>query len=313
MISRKYETIVGLFVVVSLAAMFVVVLIIAQQERLWREHIKYQAVFKNVAGLKKGSEVRMAGVVVGNVTDVSIDPHGNVIVTFEVLEEYRDRIRMDSRVTIVSVGLLGDKSLEITAGTRKEKEIPSGGEVPTTPPYDFADLVPRVIEELENLKKLITAIHAKLTDPESGLNQAIDHFKEIAEKINKGEGTLGLLVNDPQLYQLAAGAMAGAEKFTQDLERGQGLLAALVHDPALRKDTAQILRDLVVIAANVRQVSADLKETTARLPDLVATGQGLVSEAEKVTKAAQKSFLLRRHVPQPQERTLRVEQEAGRN
>ena len=62
MIQRKYETIVGLFVVASLAALLVMVVIIAQQERLWQEHVEYRAIFKNISGLKIGSEIGRAHV-----------------------------------------------------------------------------------------------------------------------------------------------------------------------------------------------------------------------------------------------------------
>jgi phospholipid/cholesterol/gamma-HCH transport system substrate-binding protein len=97
MMQRKYETIVGLFVVASLAALLVMVVLIAQEERLWQEHVGYQAIFKNISGLKAGSEVRLAGVTVGSVKEITINPQGQIVVTFEVLAKYQSRIRQDSR------------------------------------------------------------------------------------------------------------------------------------------------------------------------------------------------------------------------
>ena len=76
MISRKYryETIVGFFVMVSLTALFIMVLIIARQEGLFQSYVGYQATFKNVSGLKPGSEVLLAGVAVGSVKGITIEP-----------------------------------------------------------------------------------------------------------------------------------------------------------------------------------------------------------------------------------------------
>ena len=75
MISKKYETIVGLFVVTSLVALLVMVLIIAREEGLWQDYIQYKAVFKNISGLKRGSEVRLAGVTVGSVNHPMEEKH----------------------------------------------------------------------------------------------------------------------------------------------------------------------------------------------------------------------------------------------
>src|SRR5208337_573311 len=119
MISRKYrsETIVGFFVVVSLTALFIVVLIIARQQGLFQSYLEYQAIFKNVAGLKSGSEVHLAGVTVGSVKAIIILPAGNTKVTFNVMQRYSDQIREDSQASIGFMGLLGDKSLDLSAGS----------------------------------------------------------------------------------------------------------------------------------------------------------------------------------------------------
>ena len=87
MIARRYETIVGIFVVASLAALLVMVLIVAQQEGLFQEYVTYRTIFKNVSGLKAGSEVHLAGVTVGNVLTTAINPDGNIVVTFQVIEK----------------------------------------------------------------------------------------------------------------------------------------------------------------------------------------------------------------------------------
>ena len=93
MISRRYETIVGIFVVASLVVLLIMVLIIARQEGLFQQYVEYQAIFKNVSGLKAGSEVHLAGVTVGNVKEITISPDGNTVVTFNVIKKYSDRVR----------------------------------------------------------------------------------------------------------------------------------------------------------------------------------------------------------------------------
>ena len=157
MIARKYETIVGIFVVSSLAALIVMALIVAQQEGLFQEYVEYRTIFKNVSGLKPGSEVHLAGVTVGNVLNTSINPDGDIVVTFQVLKKYSDRIRQDSRSTIGFMGLLGEKSLDLTPGTRKKPEIPPAGLVVSVEPLDITLLLARAAPSLDDLQKVLTS------------------------------------------------------------------------------------------------------------------------------------------------------------
>ena len=163
MIARRYETIVGIFVVASMAALLVMVLIVAQQEGLFHEYVTYRTIFKNVSGLKAGSEVHLAGVTVGNVLNTAINPEGNIVVTFQVQKKYSDRVREDSRSTIGFMGLLGDKSLDLTAGSLSKAPIPPDGLVTAVEPLDITQLLARAAPSLEDLQKVISNL-VSLTD-----------------------------------------------------------------------------------------------------------------------------------------------------
>ncbi len=333
MIGRKYETIVGIFVLASLAALSVMVLIIAQQEGLWQERVEYRAVFKNISGLKKGSEVRLAGVTVGNVKDITIGPKGEILVTFEVLEKYRDQVRQDSRATIGYIGLLGDRSLDMTAGSPDQPAIPPEGQVIASEPLDFTEIITRATPYLEKLQKLLNnlvIITDFMKEEKANFQQVITGIRSLVDKTNQGKGSLGLLINDPVLYQNGAQALASANKVIDSLQTSQGLIGTLLHDQAFSAEARKALSDLNAVIAGLKRTSRPLEEAAARLPslakkaetfldnldrastglpDLVVTGQDLVSDADKVAEAAQKSWLLRRHIPQPRERTIRVEKD----
>ena len=85
-------------------------LIVAQQEGLFQQYVEYRAIFKNVSGLKAGSEVHLAGVTVGNVLDTVINPEGNIVVTFQVIKKYSDRVRQDSRPPSASWACWGKRA-----------------------------------------------------------------------------------------------------------------------------------------------------------------------------------------------------------
>jgi phospholipid/cholesterol/gamma-HCH transport system substrate-binding protein len=337
MIARKYETIVGLFVVASLGALLVMILIVAQQEGLFQEYVTYRSTFKNVSGLKSGSEVHLAGVTVGNVTATAINPDGNIVVTFHVLKKYSDRIRTDSRSTIGFMGLLGEKSLDLTPGSLDQAPVPPDGLVVSVEPLDITQLLSRAAPSLDDLQKVLTnlvAITEGVAEPGSDFSKIFSELKDVVSKINAGKGSLGKLVNDPGLYRDTADTMAQVRKFVDNLEKGKGLFGTLMNDPAFKEQFIKTMGELQASFANLNKTTADLKEAAARLPDMAKklesfltnlnrAGQGLpglvtqsettLGDLDTTTKAIGRLWLLRRYVPQPQEHTIRMDAEPGKD
>lgn len=337
MIARKYETIVGIFVLASLVALLIMVVIVARQEGLFQEYVEYRTIFKSVSGLKPGSEVHLAGVAVGNVLNTAINPEGNIVVTFQVLKKYSDRIRENSRATIGFVGLLGEKSLDLTPGSRKRPPIPPDGIVASVEPLDLTQLLAKAAPSMQDLQKVLTnlvAITDGMSKPESEFGQIVTSLKEIVTKINQGKGSLGMLVNNPSLYRDTADTMRQVRKFTDDLEKGKGLVATLLKNPALSDQAIKTMAEMQASFTNLNKTMADLREAAARLPDmtkkldsfldnlnragkglpgLVTQGETALGDLDTTTKAMQRSWLLRRYVPHPQEHTIRMEAEPGKD
>lgn len=337
MIARKYETTVGIFVIASLAALLIMIVIVARQEGLFQEYVKYRAIFKNVSGLKAGSEVHLAGVTVGNVTNTAINPDGNIVVTFNVLKQYSDRIRQDSRCTVGFMGLLGEKSLDLTPGSINKPPIPPEGLVVSVEPLDITQLLARAAPSLDDVQKVLTnlvSITEGMAGSESDFNKIFSELKNIVSKINAGKGSLGKLVNDQSLYRDTAETMAQVRQFIGDVEKSKGLLGTLVNDPAFKERAVKTMTELQGTFANLNKTTADLREVAARLPDmakkldgflanlnragkglpgLVTQGESAFSDVDTATKAIQRSWLLRRYMPQPQEHTIRLDGEPGKD
>jgi phospholipid/cholesterol/gamma-HCH transport system substrate-binding protein len=337
MIARRYETVVGIFVVASMAALLVMVLIVAQQEGLFHEYVTYRTIFKNVGGLKAGSEVHLAGVTVGNVLTTAINPEGNIVVTLQVLKKYSDRVRDDSRSTIGFMGLLGDKSLDLTAGSLSKAAIPPDGLVTAVEPLDITQLLARAAPTLEELQKIISnlvSLTDDLAEPGSDTRKILAEVRAIVSKINAGKGSMGQLVNDPGLYRDTAEAMAQVRKFVDGLEKGKGLIATLLNDPAFKDQAVKTMAELQGTFANLSQTTADFKVAAARLPDmvkklesfvtnleragkglpgLVTEGQTLFGDADQAAKAAKQLWPLRNYVPRPQEHTIRMDAAPGKD
>ncbi len=116
--SRALEMLVGLFVCLGVAAVFVLTFRVASLDTVGGSGQTYRvtAAFDNIGGLKTGSAVTMAGVRIGRVRNIVIDPITfEARVTLELSDSY-DNIPEDSNAKILTAGLLGEQYVGIEAG-----------------------------------------------------------------------------------------------------------------------------------------------------------------------------------------------------
>jgi phospholipid/cholesterol/gamma-HCH transport system substrate-binding protein len=190
--------------------------------------------FPNVAGLKSGSPVRLAGVEIGSVLDTPFSGE-QVDVIFEVNKSYRDRITTMSTTKLGSVSLLGEAAVDITpssAGT----PIPDGGYVPTgKAAAQLSDVTDQASAGIVELSGLIHDLREGrgtagklLTDDQLYLNvqQFVSTTHDLVKSIRDGRGTLGKLVTDRKTVDELDAILANINRLTADLNAGQGAWAS---------------------------------------------------------------------------------------
>lgn len=114
--SKALEILVGLFMCLGVAAVFVLTFRVASLDNFGGETYGVTARFSNIGGLKAGSAVTIAGVKVGRVRSVDFDTQSfeaNVVI--EIARRY-DRIPMDSSAKILTAGLLGEQYIGLEPG-----------------------------------------------------------------------------------------------------------------------------------------------------------------------------------------------------
>ena len=188
--------------VASLVLLFIMVIIIARHEGLWAKYVHYQTMFKDVKGLQTGNEVRLSGVNIGSVTHTIVQPNGEILVKFKVKANQQKNIHEDAVATIGSVGLLGDRSLDITFGTPSKPPFPVGGMMASQEPVGFQEIMDKAVSTLDVVKK------------------AFANVADITGTIDSGQGTLGKLVKDQDLYNHALQTIDNAQEFHEFSEQG---------------------------------------------------------------------------------------------
>jgi phospholipid/cholesterol/gamma-HCH transport system substrate-binding protein len=116
--SRALEILVGFFVCLGVAAVFVLTFRVASLDTVGNGDAVYRVsgLFQNIGGLKSGAAVSMAGVKIGRVRDIAIDPKSfEARVTMDISKQY-DKIPEDSSAKILTSGLLGEQYIGLEPG-----------------------------------------------------------------------------------------------------------------------------------------------------------------------------------------------------
>lgn len=119
--SRALETLVGFFVCLGVAAIFILTFRAASVDRVdGGPTYSVVGTFENIGGLKSGAAVTMAGVTIGRVRDIRINPDTfEADVSMELSQKYNN-IPEDSNAKILTAGLLGEQYIGLEPGGADE-------------------------------------------------------------------------------------------------------------------------------------------------------------------------------------------------
>lgn len=175
----------GIFIFIGTVFIVLSIFLIGNKESLFVSSISIHSKFNRIEGLKTGAPVRLSGLTIGSVNNIYLadDTTGAVIVSMNIENTVRHFIRLDSEAIIETEGLVGKKVVSITPGSKDIEMVNDGSFIKSRE----AANVTEIIEETQ-------AIMAYVKD-------ITKDFSEIVAKINEGEGTIGKIVNDAELYE----------------------------------------------------------------------------------------------------------------
>jgi len=181
----------GAFIVVTLALLAAGIFIIGSKQYLFSSTYQLKAQFNDVVGLDAGGDVRVGGVHVGTVHDIVLPhkPGDKVIIVMDLEKSTHQIIKQDSVASIETEGLLGNQYLAISFGSTGSAGVWDGDTIASRPPLEMSDLLKKMSGILDSSQQ---AIH--------NATGATANLDAISAKINRGDGTVGALVNDKQLY-----------------------------------------------------------------------------------------------------------------
>jgi len=219
----------------------------------------------DVNGLKAGAPVHLSGVEVGSVTRVEFaapDAPRPVKLSIKLRGDIQDRVTSNSQLSVGSLGVLGEKMVNIDSGPAGGDPIADGGvlEGEAGDPIkgiitdasqtmkDVRDLMSNIQEGKGSLGKILKGeeFHQRLSD-------FVARAQEVFGRINSGEGTLGKLLNDPEVYNNLKGLTSGLNDIATKIRDGEGGLGKLVNDAGTADSLSNMFRQLDVVTARLAE------------------------------------------------------------
>ncbi|NVO18862.1 MAG: MCE family protein [Bacteroidetes bacterium] len=197
--TQKFKVRLGLFIAGGLALFILAIFIIGKQKNLFNPVFRLTSTFRNISGLQVGNNIRFSGINVGTVDNISIINDTTVRVDMLVRKEVHQFIKSDCEVTIGSEGLIGDKMLIITQGSSDTPLSKEGQRLQSSEPVE----TDAIMASLQ-----VTAGNAEIIS---------EQLAEIMMKINKGNGTLGRLIQDSNIAENLNQTMVNLKKSSNGL------------------------------------------------------------------------------------------------
>ena len=176
--------------------------------------------FNFVNGIDTGAPVRVAGVQVGEVRTVGVyrdESTQKAQVELEIRLSKNAVLEEDAVATINTLGLLGEKYLEINPGTPGKRTLEAGEILVGKDSVSTEKLMESTYQTVEELQKTVSSLNQVIGDPQAqeALKETLSNSKEataqltlfltqaneVMGKINRGEGTVGQLLTKDDLYR----------------------------------------------------------------------------------------------------------------
>ncbi len=251
---------VGVTVVFATIVLGILILLMTGSSGLFSKKLTLIAYFDNAGGLRKGAPVQLEGVTVGNVKDIRIvggRPLEPVQVIMNVGKKYADHIRKDSTASLSTAGVLGETFVDIGSKLAQGPPAVSGDTLAAIGKADIFDMVKSgqgTLQNMDTLLKRLDRIVFKvengegsvgkiLNDPElyNRINTLVSQLQATVDEVTHGKGSIAKLINNDDLYQRVNASILKLDRVIDGVDQGKGTVGKLMKDPALYNQSQETI------------------------------------------------------------------------
>ena len=240
----------GLFVIIGLSLFVLTIYFIGSKQQMFGKTEPLTAVFDNVSGLQLGNNVRYSGINVGTVRGIEIVNDSTINVEMEIDRTVFPHIKKNAVATIGSDGLVGSVIINIIPGKGEALPVQPGDIIKSNNRIRTDDMLSTLNVTNENAAQL-TADLLKITND-----------------INKGKGTIGVLLRDSamanDLKTTIHNLKITSEKTSQTMDNLNRQIAGLDH----KDNVIGVLKDKEV-ASQMKTIITNLEKSSTEIDKVV--------------------------------------------
>lgn len=293
---RYADQIVAGFLLASAAVVVAALLLVVKSQDLFKNRVAYWTTFEDGGGVKADTPVKIAGIEVGKVRKVELTDDNKVKVTFEILEDYVNRLTVDGKdcekdpteekkrcgaraAMSVPAGLGAllptGGGVTIEVGNMGNPLVEAGGYVPSTKQEGLNEILERLQKEdvVKNAQEIVAQVATllqRINDVQGPIWKTIENVEAVTTRAKEGKGPIGeaLTPNSPMHRQVQA-SLESLERSLQQIEDASSDVAVVTEGVKGEMDE---FRSFV---ANLEQFSQDAKLVGKKMDEFA-------SESKKV-------------------------------
>ena len=298
---------VGLVTTIALAILFLTIFFAGNIHEIFVPKIQIKAEIKDVRGLRKGAPVWFSGIEIGAVKDIRLNPEYGTFVTMAINKDAIEFVKKDSTASVMTMGLLGDKYVEISSGSPDAKQVAPGDVLQGATQLEIQDIVNASSKSLTKITDFVGKLESLLdkfeqsqgtvgkllSDPSvfNNLKETTATLAQVVRDVNDSEGSFKKFVEDPSLYNRLEQTTTSLEEFSNNLNQGSGTIAKLVRDPEIYNNLNQASKQLAEVIERIdsgeglagtllsdKDLAIDLKDTLVELKNSLSEFEELIAE-----------------------------------
>jgi len=208
----NFELKVGIFIFIGIVILSVIIFSIGNFYSVKRGY-NIDVVFSFANGIGIGAPVRYSGVQVGEVQEINIyfdEKEKKPLVKLTVWVSQNTWINENAKASINTLGLLGEKYLEISPGTRDARLLQKGDALRGSDPVSTEELARSTKELIERIATLTESVNkiagddslrVSLKNTVSNMEALSSDLRDFLSSAKQGKGTIGRLMSDDTLYR----------------------------------------------------------------------------------------------------------------
>ncbi|MBN1621061.1 MAG: MCE family protein [Endomicrobiales bacterium] len=261
------ETKLGLFVLVGIVGLLVTIILLGDFQFQGRYHLNI--LFSDIAGLPDKAKVKIAGVEIGAVKEISLEGNKAKVM---VWIKRNVKIHSDAKASIVSTGLIGSKYLELTIGSEDAPVLKDGDVIVGVDPLSFDKVVQDVMEQLDAITKPFKGKTGKNIG--DNLAKTLENMREVTDTLRvtlyAQEQDLKEIVRDFHTFtrnmaeisqddlKVAVSSIRNIseklDRILDKIDKGEGALGRLMTDKEMGEDIKEAFKDLKETSNEAKKV-----------------------------------------------------------